>query len=145
MAQRARLASDFHFESVVVGDFESAREGHAAGPACGEEFGVEALFGDPAPEDAIAFGVQLRFLGVVGAVIEDAARLRVEDKFFGIEIADFPEDAACRGVKQNPFFIELEKIGALPHFAGADGVGMFAAGPLAFGERVEIFPVPKVF
>src|SRR6202012_3927139 len=69
----------------------------------------------------------------------------MKDELFGIEIADFPEDAACRGIEQNPFFIEREKIGALPHFAGADGIDTLAAGPLAFGERVEIFPVAKIF
>src|SRR5580698_1342929 len=69
----------------------------------------------------------------------------MEDELFGIEIADFPEDAACRGVEQNPFLIELEKIGALPHFTGADGIGVFLAGPLALGEWVEIFPVAEIF
>jgi hypothetical protein len=144
LAQRARLRRDFHFESAVVGDRESARERHASSPACGEKFGVGALFSDPAPEDAIAFGVKLRFLRVVGAVIENAALLGMEDEFLGIEIADFPKNTACRGIKQNPFLVEREKVGTFPHFAGADGIGTFSTRPLAFGERVEIFPVAKI-
>ena len=67
-----------HFEMAVRVQRKDAGEGHAAGPACGDEFGVGAFFGDPAPEDAVAVGIELSFLGVVGAVVEDAGVFLVE-------------------------------------------------------------------
>ena len=87
-----------HFEGVVQAEGENTRQRHAAGPACGDQFGIGAFFGDPAPKDAIAFGVQLGFLRVVGAVVEHASFLRVEEELFRIEFANFPNHLAGSGI-----------------------------------------------
>src|SRR5258708_37705681 len=86
--KRVGRRSDAHFEIVVRANGQEPGQSHAAGPACGTEFRFGSFFWNPAPQDAVAVGVQLSFLRVVCAVVEDAALLRVEDEFFWIELAD---------------------------------------------------------
>ena len=61
---------------------------HPAQPAALIRF--PARFRNPAPQDAVAFGVQLRFLRVIGAMIQNAAALRMENQLLRIEFARFP-------------------------------------------------------
>ena len=92
----ARLGSkgcDFRcglHDELAICDGEAARQGHHAGPAGGGVFGLGAGLGDPAPEDAVAVGVELGFGRVVGAVIEQALR-------FGVE--EHGRDPACRSAR----------------------------------------------
>src|SRR6266851_7265315 len=95
-AERIGYGSNVHFEIVISNERQEPGQSHAAGPACGAEFRFGTFFWNPAPEDAVAVGVQLRFLRVVSAMIEDAALLLVKDEFFWIELAEFPNHAACR-------------------------------------------------
>jgi len=143
-AERFDFRGELHFEPVVGAERKDAGEGQAASPAGGDEFGIGAAFGDPAPEDAVAFGVELGFFGVVDAVVENAALLRMEDEFLRIEFANFPDDLASGGIKQNVFFAEREKVRALPHFTGVDGIGVFFFGPVTGSEWMEIFPVVQI-
>src|SRR5712692_183849 len=86
-AERIGYGSNVHFEIVISAEGQEPWQSHAAGPARGAEFGFGPLFRNPTPEDAVAVGVQLRFLRVVSAMIEDAALLHVKDELFWIKLA----------------------------------------------------------
>src|SRR5882672_8201557 len=122
-----------------------AGQSHAPCPAGADEFGVGTLFGDPTPEDAIALRVELCFLRVVGALVEYAFLLRMEDEFLWIEFANFPDDMARSGIEQDVFLAKREKIRALPHFAGVHGIGIFFFPPATSRERMEILPIAQIF
>jgi len=103
-----------------------------------------AGFGDPTPKNAAAFGVELRFGGVEGAVIEQSAFLRMKEMFLRVIVADFPENFALRGIKKDVLSFKREEVGALPHIAGIDWIGPVRARRFAVGEGVEKFPAAEI-
>jgi len=129
---------------VVAVEGEGAGQGHHAGPTGGGVFGLGACFEDPAPEDAVAFCIELGFGSVVGAftVVELAGALGVEEHGGAVEDTGLPDGSAPCGIDEDVFSsgAEWEEVGALPHLAGVDRVGAGSAGPLALGHGVEILP-----
>ncbi len=132
---------------LAVFDGKDAGEGEHAGPARDVVLGFGAGFGEPAPEDAVAVGVELGFGGIKGAAeVELAGSGGVEGEGFGVEVADLPEGLTLGGVDEDVAVGEREEVGALPHFAGVDGIGGGGAGgrEVAFGEGVEVLPLGEV-
>src|SRR6266478_2304875 len=116
----------------------------ACRPGRTNDFARSACFRNPAPQDAIALGVELRFLSVVGAVIEDAAPLGMEHEFLGIELAGFPNHLTRGRIEKNVPLSQREKIRALPHLAGVHGIAGILSRPLSGCERVQILPLAQV-
>lgn len=117
-----KFRKEGHVKGVVRAENKNAGERHAAGPTGSAEFGFGASFGNPAPKNAAAGGVEVAFGSVVRPAIEQALFFGVEDQFLTVEFANLPEDFSFCGVKQDVLFAEREEIGTLPHFAGIDEV-----------------------
>ena len=145
--EEAGFGGGFHVE-IAVDEGEAAGEAHEAGPSGAGVLVLGTGFGEPSPEDAVAVGVELGFGGVEGsvAVVEFTGFEGVEAEGFGVEGAGVPEGFALGGVDEDVLAggAEGEEVGALPHFAGVDGVGAWDSGPLAFEEGVEVLPLGEV-
>src|SRR5258708_9861525 len=140
-AKRVGYGSNTHFQTAISADGQEPGQRHAAGPARGAEFRFGPLFWNPAPQDPVAMGIQLGFLRVVRAMIQDAALLNVEDGIFRVEFADLPNHASSGRIEKHVFCTQREKIRALPHFTGIDRIDRIVPGPFTAGQRVEIFPL----
>jgi len=78
-------------------------------------------------------GVELGLGGVERAAeIELAGGGGVKAKGLGVEVADLPEGLSPGGEDEDVAVAQGEEVGALPHFAGVDGV-FWGVDGCAFG------------
>src|SRR5215510_655669 len=80
----------------------------------------------PAAQNTLPLGVELRFLRVVSAMIQNTASLRMKHQLLRIELSHFPCYFPCRRVQQYMLRTERKKVWAFPHFPGVHKIYVFS-------------------